>query len=258
MKVVAIVNQKGGVGKTTTAINLATAIAAVPSRVLLVDIDPQGNTATGFGVNKQSFKNTANLYNALIGKAEIQDVIAHTEIPDLDIVYSDVNLAAAEIELNNLEQSRYRLKTLLSRIASVYDYVFIDCPPSIGLLTVNALVAAHSMLIPLQCEFFALEGVKHLLETYKLIKESLNQGLQMEGVVLTMYDRRNSLTELIEKDVRSCLGELVYKTVIPRNIALVEAQSYGKPALLYDINATGSVAYINMAKEFLSQQKVSA
>ena len=251
MRVVAVVNQKGGVGKTTTAINLSTAVAAFPQRVLLIDSDPQGNAATGLGMNKG--ESARSLYHALLGNISIEDVIFKTQIPGLDMICSHIDLAAAEIELSGAENSRQRLKEMLGRIAHLYDYVFIDCPPSVGLLTINALVASSSILIPLQCEFFALEGIKHLLQTYKLVKTNLNPALEIDGVLLTMYDRRTSLTELVEKDVRACLGNVVYKTVIPRNITLVESQSYGKPVLIYDMNSTGATAYIEMAKEFLER-----
>ncbi len=251
-KVISFVNQKGGVGKTTTASNLATALAATNNRVLLIDSDPQGNASTGYGISSEQRK--SNLYHALIGEKNVINCIVKTEVRNLDIVTSSVDLAAAEIELIGLEKPQFILKKSISNLHNLYDYILIDCPPSLGLLAVNALTASTSLMIPLQCEFFALEGLKHLLETFKLIKNTLNPNLVISGVVLTMYDKRNKLTEHVERDVRSCLGDLVYKTVIPRNVRVSEAPSYGKPVLIYDINCTGSSAYIDLAREFLTQE----
>ncbi len=252
-EIISIVNQKGGVGKTTTASNLATVLAATNKKVLIIDNDPQGNTTTGFGFRKT--EEEKNLYDVFVGKAAVNDVIKKTEVRLLEIIPADMNLAALEVELMDFEQSRHLLKERISEISEVYDYIIIDCPPSLGLLTINALVASSSVIIPLQCEFLALEGLKHLIHTFKLVKRSLNSCLSINGVLLTMYDRRNNLTSAIEEDVRSCLGRLVYKTVIPRNVKLSEAPSHGKPALLYDVGCSGSIAYVEMAKEFLEREK---
>jgi chromosome partitioning protein len=251
-KIISFVNQKGGVGKTTTASNLATALAATNHKVLLIDNDPQGNASTGFGIKEEIREN--NLYHVLIGKENIENCIIKTELKCLDIVTSNVDLAAAEVELINLEKPQFILKQHIKNLSDKYDYILIDCPPSLGLLTINALTASSSLIIPLQCEFFALEGLKHLLETFKLIKNTLNPLLRISGIVLTMHDKRNRLTEQVEEDVRSCLGDLVYKTIIPRNVRVSEAPSYGKPVLIYDTHCSGSNAYIDLAREFLTQE----
>jgi len=251
--VIAIVNQKGGVGKTTTTINLATALAAVGKKILIIDNDPQGNASTGFALEKKSIDH--NLYRVLLNDSRICDATISTNIKNLDIIPSDMELAAAEVELIKLAKSRFTLKNRLYELKSEYDYILIDCPPSLGLLTINALVASSSILIPLQCEFFALEGLKHLFDIFKIVKQSLNKELTINGIILTMYDRRNNLTELIENDVRGCLGKLVYDAIIPRNVKLSEASSHGKPALVYDISCSGSIAYVEMAREFLERQK---
>jgi len=253
-RTISIVNQKGGVGKTTTAGNLATALAAVGNRVLLIDNDPQGNTTSGFGVSKQNIK---TLYDTMLGETDVSEVILETCIPKLFILPSDITLAAAEIELATQSNFRTILKRKLETIKAAYDYILIDCPPTLGLLTLNSLVASSSVLIPLQCEFFALEGLKHLMETIKLVKENLNADLRIDGIVLTMYDRRNNLTLLIEKDVRACLRGAVYETVIPRNVTLSEAASHGKPILIYNKDCAGSVAYIKLTKEFLKREKIN-
>lgn len=251
-KIVSIVNQKGGVGKTTTAGNLATALAAVRHRVLLIDNDPQGNTSTGFGINKAS---TRTYYDVLMNEADFQDVIMKTNIPCLDIVPADIDMTTIEMTGATRKNFKTILKSHLQTIEQNYDYIIIDCPPALGVLTINALVASSSLVIPLQCEFFALEGLKHLMETIKLIKSNLNSQLKINGVLLTMYDRRNNLTAMVEDDVRKCLGGMVYEVVIPRNIKLSEASSHGKPILIYDYNCVGANAYINMAKEFLKREE---
>jgi len=251
-KIIAIVNQKGGVGKTTTASNLATALAAVNKKILIIDLDPQGNASTGFGIEIDSRKKT--IYEVLVNKHPINDVIIKTSIPNLDIITSTVDLSAAELELIDFPGREFTLKFSIQKLKNIYDYIIIDCPPSLGILTLNALVAAKSMLVPLQCEFFALEGLSHLLKTASLVQKKLNPNLVIEGVVLTMYDKRNKLTELIENDVRKCLDKLVYETVIPRNVRISEAPSYGKPAIIYDLKCTGSLAYVHLAKEMLKRE----
>jgi chromosome partitioning protein len=253
-KIISIVNQKGGVGKTTTACNLATALAAVGKKVLLVDNDPQGNTTSGFGINKEKIK---TIYDVMVGAVTISKVLVESCIPGLLIAPADINLAAVEVELVGQSNFRTILKKSIESVKRNFDYIIIDCPPALGLLTVNALAASSSILIPLQCEFFALEGLKHLMGTIKLVKENLNGDLKINGVLLTMYDCRNNLTRLIEKDVRNCLGSVVYETVIPRNIRLSEAGSHGKPILMYDKNCSGAVAYISMTKEFLQKEQVN-
>lgn len=252
-RILAIVNQKGGVGKTTTAVNLATALSAVGKKVLLIDLDPQGNASTGLGVEPARRIRTS--YNLLIGDATVPEAEQSTPIPNLFIVPSNIDLSGAEIELVMMPQREFRMQMALASASTDYDYILIDCPPSLGLITMNALVAASAVLIPLQCEFYALEGLSHLLKTVELMRAKLNPALNIQGVVLTMYDRRNKLTEHIEKDVRQFLGTQVYKTVIPRNVRMSEAPSHGKPALLYDFNCPGSRAYIHLARELLAREK---
>lgn len=253
-KILAVVNQKGGVGKTTTAVNLATALAATGKKVLVLDLDPQGNASTGLGVEVKDRKNKG-IYEVISGAQEVRKVITTTEVPNLDIVAASVHLAAAEIELVAVMGREYVLKNALENIENSYDYILIDCPPSLGLLTINALVAANAVMIPLQCEFFALEGLSHLLKTVSLVKKKLNPNLFIHGIVLTMYDKRNRLTEQVEFDVRQHLGDDVYKTVIPRNVKISEAPSHGKPAILYDYKCSGSMAYLHLAREILSREK---
>ncbi|HEU5046791.1 MAG TPA: AAA family ATPase [Rickettsiales bacterium] len=252
-KIIAIVNQKGGVGKTTTAINLATALAACGRKVLLIDLDPQGNASTGLGIDHSDRSITS--YDLLIGEVSIAEATLKTEIPNLFLVSANIDLSGAEIELVSMMRREYRLQEAFANEKLNYDYVIIDCPPSLGLVTLNALTAAHSVLIPLQCEFYALEGLSHLLKTIELVRTRINPALTIEGIVLTMYDRRNSLTAQIEEDVRDFLGTKVYKTVIPRNIRMSEAPSHGKPALIYDLHCTGSQAYLKLASELLKREK---
>ncbi|MCX4084654.1 AAA family ATPase [Rickettsia hoogstraalii] len=251
MKVIAIVNQKGGVAKTTTTVNLATAFAAVNKKILVIDLDPQGNSSTGFGISQQQRKNT--IYQVLTNLIKWKDAIISTDIPNLEIITSNTNLSAAELDLTKLKDREYILMKLLEEIKILYDYIIIDCPPSLNLLTVNALVASDEVLIPMQCDFYSLEGLSHLLKTIKIVEKKLNPKIKIAGILFTMYDKRNRLTEQVEDDVRKCLGELVFKTVIPRNIKLSEAPSYGKPAIIYDYKCSGAVAYIELTKEILER-----
>ena len=252
-RILAIVNQKGGVGKTTTAVNLATALAAAGKRVLVIDFDPQGNASTGLGVTRQNRRVTS--YDVLLGDVSVVDAAVATPIPLLSLVPSSVDLSGAEIELVDVSGREFRLRKALDGIAGAYDYVLIDCPPSLGLLTLNALVAAHAVLVPLQCEFYALEGLSHLVRTVERIKRSLNPGLEIQGVVLTMFDKRNNLSDLVAADVRGHFGDKVYDTVIPRNVRISEAPSHGKPVLLYDFRSAGAQAYIHLASEVLRREQ---
>lgn len=252
-RILAVVNQKGGVGKTTTAVNMATALAAIGKKVLLIDLDPQGNASTGLGIAPSQRQVTS--YHLMIDEVPIQETIQQTTIPGLDIVASNIDLSAAEIELVAILQREYQLANALKGQDLPYDYVMIDCPPSLGLITINALTAAHSVIIPLQCEFYALEGLSHLLKTIQMIQRKLNPALTIHGIILTMYDRRNKLTEHIENDVRGFLGDDVYKTVIPRNVRVSEAPSHGMPAIIYDMKCSGSRAYLELARELIKREK---
>ncbi len=246
---IAVANQKGGVGTPTTAINVATALAATGKHVLVVDIDPQGNASTGLGIDRVRRSRTS--YDLLLGDTNLSEAAVQTRIPNLSIIPSTVDLTGAEIELIGVEKRMHRLDAALE--SSRHDFVVIDCPPSLGLLTLNALAAADSLLVPLQCEFFALEGLTQLLNTVERVRATLNPHLSILGVVLTMFDRRNRLSEQVAADVRACLGAQVFETVIPRNVRLSEAPSHGLPALLYDHQCAGSTAYIALARELLTR-----
>lgn len=255
-EITAIVNQKGGVGKTTTAVNLATALAAIGRKVLLIDVDPQGNASTGIGILQHD--RTITSYDVLLNHHPAHEAIRESCIPNLSIIPSTIDLSGAEIELVSIENRESQLKRQLQHLPTHYDNILIDCPPSLGLITINALCATDSVLIPLQCEFFALEGLSHLLKTIKLVKRKLNPNLEIAGVVLTMYDKRNKLTEHIEEDVREFLGDLVCNTVIPRNVRISEAPSHGKPAIVYDLQCRGSQAYLQLARELLQRAPFSS
>lgn len=252
-RVLAVVNQKGGVGKTTTAVNLATAMAAIGKRVLIVDADPQGNASTGFGISRA--ERGAGCYELMFDGLSVEDVVAQTPIPNLSIITSSADLAGAEIQLVNTERRESRMREALARSAKNYDYVVIDCPPSLNLITLNALVAADSLLVPLQVEFYALEGMSSLLQTVEAVRARFNPTLEIQGVVLTMYDKRNSLSDAVANDVRAFFGDLVYETVIPRNVRVSEAPSHGKPVLLYDLKCIGSRAYLHLASELLRREE---
>ena len=256
MQVISVANQKGGVGKTTTAINLGTALAAVGKKVLLLDLDPQGNASTGLGIDVS--KRTTTTYEVLVEKAPLEQAIVPTEVPNLFVAPSTVDLSSADVELFEDQRRVLRLRSsveVLGQGDSRFDYILIDCPPSLNLLTLNALACSASVLVPLQAEFFALEGLSQLMLTIREVRQSLNPKLKIEGVVLTMFDKRNNLSLQVETDVRHNLGDLVYKTIIPRNIRLSEAPSFGIPAILYDHKSRGSIAYQKLAAEFLRREQ---
>ena len=251
LKIVAITNQKGGVGKTTTTVNLATALVSLGEKVLIIDLDPQGNASTGLGINKNSRYNK-DIYSVLSDNCNINESFHETIIPDLIIIPSTIDLSASEIELSSLKNRERRLLKSIQAIDIDLDYILIDCPPSLGLLTINALTAAHEVLVPLQCEFYALEGLSQLLKTIEMVKIKLNPNLQIMGIVLTMFDSRNKLSEMVEQDVRNYLKNKVFDTVIPRNVRISEAPSHGLPVLLYDTQCYGSKAYASLAGEIVN------
>lgn len=255
-RVLAIANQKGGVGKTTTAINLATALAACDKKILIVDLDPQGNASTGLGLSRSD--RSSGVYQVLVHDAPIGRSSVETAIPRLTVVPSAQDLSGAEIELVEMDRREFRLSDALKPVVFDHDFVLIDCPPALGLLTLNALSAADAVLVPLQAEFYALEGLTHLLGTVERVKRHLNPRLTVQGIVLTMFDRRNNICDMVAEDVRAHLGNKVYETVIPRNVRVSEAPSHGKPVLLYDMKCAGSQAYIHLASEMLKREQQGA
>ncbi len=253
MKIISVANRKGGVGKTTTTINIATALSAIGKKVLVIDFDPQGNATTSLGIAKK--KGQYSSYSVLAGICDAPAAIVHTEIPLFDILPSSPDLAAAEVELVDLENREFVLNKALQKLQQVYEYVLIDCPPSLNLITINALVCSDSVIVPLQCEFLALEGLADLIKNINAIKRNFNPNLRLQGIILTMFSRQNNLSKMIEADVRKYFGDKVYNTVIPRCVRIAEAPSFGKPILVYDFKSTGAQAYIQLAKEFLQREK---
>jgi len=254
-KIICIANQKGGVGKTTTAINLAASLATAEKKTLLIDCDAQGNATSGMGIDGQNIREK-NMYHALIGHATLQEVIVQTLIPHLDLAPADQELVGVEIEFVSVREREKKLRQLIWNLEKAYEYVIIDCPPSLGFLTVNALVAADFVIVPLQCEYFAMEGLGHLLNTLKLIKSRLNPSLSLGGILLTMFDTRNLLSHRVSEDVRKHFGRKVFETIIPRNVRLSESPSHGLPIILYDIRSRGAVSYMELAKEIMTDGRL--
>lgn len=252
-RILAVANQKGGVGKTTTAINLSTALAAVGRRVILFDLDPQGNASTGVGVDRNAAK--IGSYEVLIEGAPLADAVVETQVPNLFLVPASVDLSGGELELVDIEDREFRLKKAFQTFSQDFDYVLIDCPPALGLLTLNALVASDGVLVPLQCEYLALEGLSQLVRTVERVRDTFNLSLSIQGIVLTMYDGRNNLSDLVANDVRSYFGKVVYNTQIPRNVRVSEAPSHGRPVLLYDFQCSGAQAYVHLAGEVLRREE---
>lgn len=250
-KVICIANQKGGVGKTTTAVNLSASLAVAEKKTLLIDIDPQGNATSGLGIPREDA--TQNIYHALIDQVPLQSLIHGTELSFLEIVPSNIDLIGAEIELVPFPDRELRLKNALKEVREIFDFLIIDCPPSLGLITVNSLTASDSVLIPLQCEYYPMEGLSQLLKTIELIKNNLNRELEIEGILLTMFDKRNNISHQVTEEVRKHFGELVFQTVIPRNVRLSECPSFGKPIILYDADSRGAESYLELAREILNQ-----
>lgn len=253
MRIITLANQKGGVGKTTTAINLATALAAIGERVLIVDLDPQGNASTGLGIDKED--RTLSSYDVLADNIPLSQVAIQTAVPNLWIVPSTMDLLGVEMEIAALPDRTTRLKSALGDAKDLFSYVLVDCPPSLNLLTINAMAAADSVLVPLQCEFFALEGLSQLLRTVEMVRQTINPQLVIQGIVLTMFDGRNNLANQVVDDVRAHMGDKVYDTVIPRNVRISEAPSHGKPAILYDLKCSGSQAYLQLATEVIRRER---
>jgi len=250
-KVISIANQKGGVGKTTTAINLSASLAAAEKRCLLIDCDPQGNATTGIGLDRSALK--GGLYDLLLSRDSIGDLIHQTQLASLDLIGATAPLIGAEVEIIQLEDKEFRLRSRLGEMKRQYDYIFMDCPPSLGFLTVNALTASDSVLVPLQCEYYALEGLSQLLNTIRAVRRGLNPALYLEGILLTMFDSRNNLSQQVTEEVRAHFKQRVYDTTIPRNVRLSEAPSHGKPVLLYDIQCKGAQSYLALAREFMER-----
>ncbi|MFG1478451.1 ParA family protein [Xanthobacter sp. V4C-4] len=259
-RVLALANQKGGVGKTTTAINLGTALAAIGEKVLVVDLDPQGNASTGLGIDRRARQRST--YDVLVGEATFRETILETSVPALHVAPSTLDLSGLELEIASARDRAFRLRNALQALAEDataqrYTYVLVDCPPSLSLLTVNAMAASDAIVVPLQCEFFALEGLSQLMKTVDQVRAGLNPALVIHGIVLTMYDGRNNLSEQVVQDVRAFMGEKVYETIIPRNVRISEAPSYGKPALLYDLKCAGSQAYLKLASEVIQRERAA-